>query len=179
VKSSDDIYVLAQICMNASPSNKAQEVFLGRIAPQLGYNGDSLRKLLTADAQPVPGGSVAYKVNLKRFDKFFLALSYGIVYKACGEQLPNDYRTWHVYHNFRNAQETPDEQLARQMLHSFYSGEPMNVMNFGSVDALNTNVYSVKLFGISGFRSSITLVHDFYGVFRVTSMLTKLHGSTT
>jgi hypothetical protein len=165
--------------MNALPSNRAREIFLERIAPQLGYNADSLRKRLAADAQPMPGGSVAYKVELTRFDKFFSALSYGFVYKVCGEQLPRDYRTWHVYHNFRSEQETQEERLARQALRSFYSGQPMNVMNFGSVRTLNARVYAVKLFGISGFRSSITLIHDFYGVFRVTSMLTKVQDSST
>jgi hypothetical protein len=172
-KSTDDTYVLAQICMNASPSNRAREIFLESIGPQLGYNGNSLRKRLAADAQSIPGGSVAYKVDLTRFDKFFSALSYGVVHKACGEQLPRDYRTRHIFHNFRNEQETQEEGFARQALDSLYSGQPMDVMNFGSVRTLNATVYSVKLFGISGFRSSITLIHDFYGAFRVTSMLTK------
>jgi hypothetical protein len=49
-KSSDDIYVLAQICMNASPSNRSRELLIERIMPQLGYNNDALRKTLVADA---------------------------------------------------------------------------------------------------------------------------------
>jgi hypothetical protein len=178
-KSSDDTYVLAQICMNASPSNKSREIFLERIAPQLGYNSDSLRKRLAGDAQPMSGGSVAYMVDRARFDSFFSALSYGIVYKACGQQLPVGYRPAHVYHNLRDELESPEERLIRQMLQSLYSGEPMSVMDFGPVRALNASVYSVKLFGVPGFRSSITIVHDFYGIFRVTSMLSKLHNIST
>jgi hypothetical protein len=50
---------------------------------------------------------------------------------------------------------------------------PMAFMDFGRVDALNSAVYSVKIFGIPGFKSSLTIVHDFFGIFRVTSMLTK------
>jgi hypothetical protein len=101
-KSSDDIYVLAHICMNASPSNKSRDVFMQSVAPQLGYNGDVLRKTLVKDAVLQHSGAVAYKVDIARFDRFFAALSYGIVYKACGGSLPRGYRTGHVYHNFKD-----------------------------------------------------------------------------
>src|SRR5713101_10021908 len=72
-KSSDDTYVLAQICMNASPSNKSREVFMERVGPQLGYNGEAFRKTLAADAVALPGGAVCYKVDTGRFDRFFTA----------------------------------------------------------------------------------------------------------
>ena len=55
----------------------------------------------------------------------------------------------------------------------FYRGEPMAVLDFGGVKALNTTIYSAKIFGIPDFKSSITGVYNFFGVFRVTSMLTK------
>ena len=45
-KSKDDLYVLAQICMNASPSNRAREVSLNKVAPQLEFNNGALRKRL-------------------------------------------------------------------------------------------------------------------------------------
>jgi hypothetical protein len=59
------------------------------------------------------------------------------------------------------------------MLLALYAGEPMAALNFGRINALNATVYSVKAFGVPEFLSSITIVHDFYGVFRVTSMLSK------
>ena len=37
-KSIDDLYVLAQICMNASPNNRAREVWESKIVPQLEFN---------------------------------------------------------------------------------------------------------------------------------------------
>jgi hypothetical protein len=172
-KSSDDIYVLAQICMNASPSNRSREVWKQRVLPQLGYNGEALRKTLANDAVRLPSGAVMYKVDTERFNRFFDALSYGIVFKACGASLPEGYRAGHVYHNFWDEGETPEEKAFKQSLHAFYSGEPMAVLDFGRVNTLNTSVYSAKLLGIAGFRSSITIVHNFFGVFRVTSMLTK------
>jgi hypothetical protein len=116
---------------------------------------------------------VSYNVDAARFDRFFTALSYGIVYKACGGSLPRVYRTGHVYHNFEDNMESAQGKAFKQMLRAFYAGEPLAALNFGRVNALNTSVYAVKVFGVPGFLSSITIVHDFFGMFRVTSMLSK------
>jgi len=61
------------------------------VLPQLDYNGEALRKTLTNDAVLLPSGAVLYKVDTARFDRFFDALSYGIVFKACGQSLPTEY----------------------------------------------------------------------------------------
>ncbi|SRR5258708_4338788 len=174
-KSTDDIYVLAHICLNSSPSNKSRDVFIERVVPQLDYNRDALKKTLVADSIPHDSGAVSYKVDAARFDRFFDALSFGIVYKACKGTLPADYRAGHIYHNFETNTESAEEKTFKEMLRAFYSGEPLSALNFGRVNALNTTVYSVKVFGVPGFLSSITVVHDFFGVFRVTSMLSKQH----
>lgn len=172
-KSSDDIYVLAQICMNSSPRNRSREIFLERVVPQLGYNHDALRKTLSKDAEPLLDGTVRYKVHTERFDRFFTALSYGIICKSCRGRLPAGYTTLHVYHNLNDEAESAEEKMFKQMLLDFYSGEPMAIMDFGRVNALNSTVYSVKVFGVPGFKSSITIIHEFFGAFRVTSMLTR------
>src|SRR5215472_11658377 len=139
-KSSDDIYVLAQICMNASPSNRSREVWKQSVLPQLGYSGEALRKTLANNAIPLPSAAVMYKVDTARFDGFFNALSYGVVFKACGERLPAQYSIGHVYHSFRDPGETPEEKEFKKSLLSSYSGEPMAVLEFGRVHALNTSV---------------------------------------
>lgn len=54
-KSKDDLYVLAQICMNASPSNRAREVWLDRVSPQLSHNDSALRRLLSKDSIKTEG----------------------------------------------------------------------------------------------------------------------------
>jgi hypothetical protein len=172
-KSTDDIYVLAHICLNSSPSNRSREVFVERVVPQLGYNREAMKKTLLADSIPHASGAVSYKVDSTRFDRFFTALSFGIVYKACRGSLRAGYRTGHVYHNFQDAMESPEEKAFKAGLREYYDGEPLSVLNFGQVNALNTTVYSVKVIGIPGFRSSITVAHDFFGVFHVTSMLSK------
>jgi hypothetical protein len=174
-KSSDDVYVLAHICLNSSPQNRSREIFIKRIVPQLGYNRDALRKTFLEGSVPHALGAVAYKVDIDRFDRFFTALSYGIVYKACGASLPSDYVTGHVYHNLERGEDAPDLAALEAMIGSFYKGQPLATLDFGAVKALNASVYSVKIFGISDFRSSITIVHEFFGTFKVTSMLSKQH----
>lgn len=173
-KSTDDLYVLAQICMNASPSNRAREVFLKKVAPQLDFNNDALRKKLAAGAVQLPGGAVQYKVDVARLDEFFTALSCGIIYKTCKASLPNNYKISHIYHSLIS-QDDPKIQAIDFAIEKFYSGKPMDFMKFGEPGTKNENIYTVTIFGVPGYKSSITVVHLFFGVFKVTSMLTFMH----
>jgi hypothetical protein len=143
------------------------------VVPQLDYNREALRKTLIKDAIPQHSGAVVYIVNIARVDRFFDALSYGIMYKACGNTLPGNYRTTHLYHNFKDNEKSPEMKAFKAATLDFYGGAPMAVLDFGGVKALNTTIYSTKIFSIPDFQSSITVVHNFFGVFRVTSMLTK------
>lgn len=173
-KSEDDKYVLAHICLNASPANRSREVFENSVLPQLGENKDSLfANALREDAQPLPGGAVRYKVNEDRLNYFFSALSCGIVYKSCGKTLPPEFTIGHIYHNLSNGNETECEKNIREAICEHYSGSPMDFMKFGHVKTLNVDIYTAKIFGIPHFRSSITVVHEFFGTFRVASMLTR------
>lgn len=172
-KSLDDLYVLAQICMNASPRNNSREIFLKSVAPQLRHNGDALRQMLSSDAQPLPNGAVMYRVDVERVDRFFTALSCGIVYNSCGRALPAEYTIGHVYHNLLDKEESAERKAMKQALLDFHSSQPYDILSFGRVNALNATVYSVKIVGVPGFKGSITIVHEFYGSFRVTSMLTR------
>lgn len=173
-KSSDDIYVLAHICMNASPNNRSREVFQSSILPQLTFNNEKFRKLLASGSVIDPSGSVRYRVDISRFDRYFSALSCGMILKACKQTLPAGYRVAHVYHNFLDDGQSPEEVTFMQELSKFYSGIPMHFMNLGQIKTLNTTIYSVKIFGTPEFRSSITIIHEFFGTFKVTSMLTRM-----
>ncbi|WP_246722873.1 hypothetical protein [Aureimonas sp. OT7] len=170
-KSTNDLYVLAQICMNASPSNRAREVFQERVAPQLSHNNDMLRRMLLKGAFKVRGG-VAYPVDHARFDEFFTALSCGLIYKSQKAPLPSDYKVSHIYHRFIS-----DADAERQALEAgidrFYDGKPLDFMSFGNPDLRNERIYTVEIHGLPGFQGSITIVHKFFGVFKVTSMLTR------
>lgn len=171
-KSKDDIYVLAQICMNASPSNRAQEVFLDKVVPQLNFNNSSLKKKLVFGAEPSECGGVRYQVDISRFDNFFTALSCGIIFKSCGMSLPNNYDISHIYHNFHGNAD-PYVKEFNDEINQFYSGKPMDFMTFGEPDVRNKRIYTVTIFGVPEFKSSITVIHEFFGTFKVTSMLTN------
>jgi len=177
-KSIDDQYILAQICMNASPSNRAQEVFLKKIEPQLSHNDGAFKKMLSKGAVSLPDGSVKYPVDISRFDDFFTALSCGVIFKACNEQLPENYFIHHQYPNFSN--ENSDELGVRVFseFESLIAGDPIAALDFGKPNTKNERIYSVRVFGMPGFKSSITVVHLFYGKFKVVSFLTNIHRKT-
>lgn len=178
-KATDDQYVLAQILMNASPSNRAREIFIKKIKPQLSHNDGAFRKMLTQGAIELEDGSVKYPVDLKRFDEFFTALSCGIVFKTTGEQVPDSYVIHHQYPSF-----TSDDGEREQGLKVFeefqqlISGKPIDVLNFGKPNTQNERIYTVEVHGMPGFKSSITVVHLFYGKFKVVSFLSNFRIST-
>lgn len=172
-KSKNDLYALSQICINASPRNRSQEVFITKIQPQLSFNNDAFRRMLIKDCVKLKDGSVKYKVDHQRLDEFFTALSCGIIFKSCGKQLPNNFEISHIYHNFVDHSNGFIYRIIKKLVSNFYAGKPMNSMEFGNPRAINENIYSVKVFGIPEFKSSITIVHEFFGVFKVTSILTK------
>jgi len=172
-KSKDDLYVLAQICMNASPSNGAWKVFLNKVIPQLDFNNGALRKKLANEAESLGNGAVKYKVDVSRLDDFFTALSCGIIYKSCGSSLPDNYKIDHVYHSLHNDSDGM-AQVVEDSINRFYSGRPMDFLEFGDPDTQNKRIYTVKIFGIPEFKSSITVVHEFFGTFKVTSMLSNI-----
>lgn len=171
-KSTNDLYVLAQICMNASPSNRAREVFLERVAPQLSHNNHALRRLLLTGSVEVSGG-VIYPVDHARFDEFFTALSCGLIYKSQKAPLPSDYRMGHIYHRFISAADE-EQQAIEAGIDRLYGGKPLNIMSFGDPETRNERIYTVEIHGLPGFQGSITIVHRFFGVFKVTSMLRRL-----
>lgn len=177
-KSKDDLYVLAQICMNASPSNRAREVFLQKVMPQLAFNNDALRKKLAQGAVILPDGSVKYSVDVQRLDEFFTALSCGIIFKSCGVALPSHYSISHIYCNLLREKASPYFLIEKE-IEKYCSGKPMDFMQFGKPNTQNENIYTVEIFGLPNFQSSITIIHLFFGKFKVISMLTNIVDTNT
>ncbi len=173
-KSDDDQYVLAHICINSSPRNRAREIFFDRIVPQLSFNQEAFRKLLAKDCQPLADGVVAYRVDIARFDRFFDSLACAVIRHVADNQLPADYTLHHIYHNLTQEQ-TDLERAIEAQLTAFYSAAAptIAVLDFGAAKCENEPVYKVNVFGIPKFVSSITLVHEFFGHFKVTSMVSK------
>ncbi|MFM4868724.1 hypothetical protein [Aeromonas caviae] len=146
---------------------------MNKVAPQLEFNNGALRKKLAEGAVPLDNGAVKYKVDVERLDDFFTALSCGIIYKSCGSSLPANYKISHIYHNFRSEADSETREI-ENAINTYYSGKPMDIMEFGDPDTKNERIYTVTIFGIPKFQSSITIVHRFFGVFKVTSMLTRV-----
>lgn len=120
---------------------------------------------------------VKYKVDVARLDGFFTALSCGIIYKSSGSSLPENYEISHIFHNFSS--ETGSQiQDVEDVINHFYSGRPLDFMEFGDPDAKNQRIYTATIFGIPKFQSSITIVHKFFVTFKVTPILTRISSPT-
>ena len=117
-------------------------------------------------------GGVAYTVDIARFDEFFTALSCGLIYKSQKAQLPSDYTVGHIYHRFSS--ETGELNTFDSAIDHFYDEKPLDIMAFGSPDTRNEQAYTCEIHGLPNFQGSITIVHRFFGVFKVTSMLTRI-----
>lgn len=132
--------------------------------------------MLLKGATTVDGG-VAYEVDISRFDEFFTALSCGLIYKSQKSQLPPEYIIAHIYHQFVG-RTSAEQELIEKVIGEFYDKEPLEVLAFGSPDTLNKQIYTCEIHGLPNFEGSITVVHRFFGVFKVTSMLTRPAVST-
>jgi hypothetical protein len=155
--------------MNASPSNRAREVFLERVAPQLSHNNDALRRMLLKGSFKVGGASC---IPSTARDEFFTALSCGLIYKSQKAPLPSDYTIGHIYHRLISEADA-ERQALEAGIDRFHDEKPLDVMSFGNPETRNERIYTVEIHGLPNFQGSITIVHRFFGVFKVTSMLTR------
>ena len=143
------------------------------IAPQLGFNEDAFRKLLIRDSVPLKNGAVKYRVDAQRLDKFFNALSCGLIYHVTKDQLPKNFSMRNIYHNLLDESLSPEEIELIAFVERFYESETPEILHFGEAKLQNEDIYTAKIFGIARFYSSITIVHLFFGHFKVTSMLSR------
>ncbi|MGA3116260.1 MAG: hypothetical protein ABSF90_17705 [Syntrophobacteraceae bacterium] len=173
-KSRDDLYALAHICLNSSPRNRAREVFTQCIVPQLGFNEHAFQKLMIRDSIHLGKGAVKYRVDVQRLDRFFNALSCSLIYHIARKQLPQEFSLENIYHNLIDESLTSLGIDFHAYIEQFYQNEPSDILHFGDAKLYNQGAYTVKVFGITDFRSSITIVHLFFGHFKVTSMLTRI-----
>jgi len=169
-KSHNDTYALAHICMNSSPSNRSREIWLEKIAPQLEHNNRAFAKTLLKGSK-TENGRTFYSVDRERLDGFFAAVSCGLIYASRKSSLPSDYVFNQIYHNFIIDDEI-DKTIADAIL-DFYSDPPIAVYEFGNPELRNERIYKAEIFGIPNEWGNISIVHTFYGVFKVTSMLTR------
>lgn len=118
-------------------------------------------------------GGVEYAVDHERFDEFFTALSCGLICKSQNKPLPTNYRIGHIYHRFVSIGD-PQRLAIEAAIDRFYDGKPLDIMAFGNPETRNERIYTVEIHGLPEFQGSITIVHTFFGVFKVTSMLSRI-----
>lgn len=174
-KSNDDQYVLAHICMNAAAGDTLpRQVFLRSIAPQLSRS-PAFHTSLAEGSVTLPNGARKYIVDTARFDNFFDHLCAGFFFDRYGFALdPEKHAIRHVYLEFGT--DDPAEQNARRMLASMLghllAGFQSAVAHY-EADKLDDIVYMNRVMDPAGAEGSITIVHTFYGVFDVVSLLTR------
>lgn len=170
-KSSDDLYALAHICLNSSPQNRAGEVFMKSVLPQLEFNEAALKRYLIKYSAPTENRGVKYKVDIQRLNKFFNALSCGLIYHTAKKQLPQNFSMRHAYHNLTYEPFSLKDICWRKILDWSYKCRVPEILHFGVPRLVNEEIYTATIFGIQNYHSSITIVHLFFGHFKVTSML--------
>ncbi|MDQ1158844.1 hypothetical protein QE385_003171 [Sphingomonas sp. SORGH_AS 950] len=174
-KSNDDLYALTHIAMASSPANRSREVWLKRIAPQLEHNNRAFAKTVLKDSGVVDGQR-RYIVDRKRMDGFFDAVCCGLIYKLKRHSLPSGYKQNHIYHNFMINHEI--DRTVADTIDEFYRDPPLALFEFGTPDLRNTQIYRASIFGEPDAWKNISVVHTFYGVFKVTTLLTIEHAGT-
>lgn len=174
-KSGDDQYVLAHICMTAARGNNlAKEIFLRSIAPQI-KNYPRFRSLLADDARPLERGAVAYSVDMERFDAFFTALSCAVLFDRFGEVVDEErFQITHLYPNLHSDDENEMEETRRyrSMFKEFFE-EHESLMRHFEADKIDDVIYANSVAAPWGLKTSVTIVHVFYGVFEIISRFTN------
>lgn len=192
-KTKDDIYVLANICLNSSitSQNDALEIFETRVKPQLMHNNEALLKKILRNTSKRDEKTTNFEVDLSRFDSFFDCLTHGVIYKKTNKKVElKNYSVKHLYMNFESRDENNHLDQNNIFLKEYWQ-------NFFSVDSelsesiefkyetpkgYSTEIYSVRFLGADfvkslesdSFNSSITVIHKFFGYFEVVSTLTRV-----
>lgn len=173
-KSSDDQYVLAQICIGASyGKGLPREIFNRSIAPQL-TRSPAFRELLVAGSKTMPDGSRLYKVDIARFDKFFDHLAAGLFFDRYQRILNRaKYSVGHVYPDLYD-EDSEGDIMSRQvvmMLGHLFAEFKDKIVHY-EADRIDELVYMYRIMDPFGPEASITIVHTFYGLFDVVTFLT-------
>jgi len=172
-KSDDDQYVLAHICGHAADGkNLATRRFQESIAPQLEI-APKFRELLNRGAYAIPEKGMAYLVDVSRFDRFFDSLCCAIFFDRYGVSCGEQFKIMHLYLSFEPNSDHDREMLehGRQMYARFFSDWSQMVSTV-EADRIDEIVYQYEIVDPGGPEASITIVHGFYGVFQVISLVT-------
>jgi hypothetical protein len=173
-KSEDDVYLLAHISINAAAGdNLAKKVFLRSIMPNL--KSRRFRAAIAKGARVQPDGAVAYPVDVARFDSFFNHLACAVYFDRYGEPLDtNLHSIAHIYLDL--VSNDPTEQRRIEFIAAsvaIFTSEFSSMITEFEAEKQKAVIYENKIMDPGGVLASITIVHTFYGVFNVVTLLTK------
>lgn len=175
-KSNDDQYFLAQVLMNAGIGNNLpKRRFLEAISPQL-KRSPRFKAMLAKDSINLGGGAVAYPVDLPRMMNVMDGICHAIIFSKYGTPLnTTTHRLHHEFLNFTSSDKDHESHVSDWMSGiSKLADEHSWAVSNWEADKQDEVVYSYKLMAPAGTDLSITIIHSFYGVFDVVSLLTKV-----
>lgn len=174
-KSSDDQYLLAHICMNASKGpSLARDRFVGSISPQLDRSPKFTLSIFEG-ATHFADGTGSYKVDIGRFNNFFNHLCWALYFDRYGH--PFNESNHAINHTYPTLQtDDPGEFEVRAflagMIGEIRQNHPKQVFNYEAAK-VDESVYSNDIVDPIRSDGSITIVHRFYGLFEAISMLSR------
>lgn len=174
-KSSDDQYLLAHICMNASKGpSLARDIFERSIRKQL-ERSPKFHSTIASGSEHFADGTGRYKVDSKRFDNFFDHLCWALYFDRY--EVPFDESTHTISHTyFTLTTDDPNELQSRGILSSFldhFRKSHLNQISHYEAAKVSESVYANQIIDPIGNQGSITIIHTFYGIFEVASMLSR------
>ena len=174
-KSGDDQFLLAHICLNASKGpGLPREIFNRSISPQLDRS-QGFHASLATGAKHFKDGTAAFQVDLLRFDCFFSHLCWAIFFDRYGVAFNDSTHVInHIY--FSLSTKEPHEIALRKMLNEmlkvFRDDFEAHIERYEAAKAAES-VYANQIIDPARHHGSITIVHTFYGIFEVVSMLSR------
>jgi len=191
-KTKDDIYALANICVNCITNDKgdALEVFESSVKPQLMHNNESLFKKIFKDLSKKNNG-YKFQVDSERLNSFFECLTHGVLFKKTNKKINLDhYRMNHLYMNLEERREDGGAHDGLAFMKNYWRNYLLGdspvaeILEFKSQNksGYSHDIYKVKIIGAdflklsesADYSSSISVIHEFYGHFTVVSALTRV-----
>jgi hypothetical protein len=192
-KTKDDIYALANICLNSIGEDKsdAYEVFKTNVKPQLMHNNEALLKKILRNSSRRDEATIKFEVDSSRLDSFFECLTHGIIYKKVAKKVSTEnYTVRHIYMNLEERDAGGNISENHILMKQFWKENLLNSSQISEIlefkaktpSGYSTEIYSVRLMGADfmkafesdSFNSSITVIHKFFGHFVVVSLLTRV-----
>lgn len=194
-KTKDDIYVLANICLNSinNDKNDAFEVFESTVKPQLLHNNEALMKKVLRKLSKTDDGMNRFEVDSARLNSFFECLTFGVLKKKFKKKLDiSNYKMSHIYLNLEERDSDGNVSQFHTNMKDFWRKNLLNSpeitksieFKVQNKKGYSTEIYSVRFMGADftfleddeEFNASATVIHNFYENFVVISLLTRVNG---